>query len=92
MARSQESLKISDGWEEITNDDVVAIYFQVLSGRVEIRRGTTTAPLQSERGWIYTAGEGERASSLDTIANGSGSRLWARAANRSNATVLVDHA
>ena len=92
MARSQETLSVDSSWQELTNADVVGFAFQVLRGRVQIRRGTTVAPSPSDSGWTYAAGQGERVTSLDQIANGSGPRVWVRAANRSKATVLVDHA
>ncbi len=93
MARNQETLDIPRraGWIEITNADAEVVTFQVLMGEVEIRVGGTVPPVEAERGWIYGRPEGERQIDLANLANGGGTRVWARALGN-DAGVLVDHA
>lgn len=92
MARNMEIVTAQGaGWVELTNDDVTAITFQVVSGVAEIRRGTSASPDITLRGMVFSFSEGFLQRDLSTIAYGSGARIWAKAHAGRFAQVLVDH-
>ncbi|MBI1495415.1 hypothetical protein [Halocynthiibacter styelae] len=93
MAREQEPITVQKGqWIELTNSDVSILTFQVLEGEVEILRSAVQPAGAEKRGWLYGAGEGERAVALDEIAATGGARVWALGMSFPDAIVLVDHA
>lgn len=93
MSRTQEKLTIKYGtWIELTNADVTKLSFQVVSGKVYIRRGDTQQPSSNSIGWHYGLREGERDISLDEISHTGGARVWAKGESYPNAQVIVDHA
>jgi hypothetical protein len=93
MARDQATVGVArDSWVQLTNADVTAISFQVLSGRVYIRATTDETEPVTNTGWLYRAGEGELDIALLDLVNLSGAdRVWAYAID-GDAQVQVDHA
>lgn len=78
-------------WVEITANDISHITFQILNGRLEILRGSNTAPADDASGWIYATTTRERNLLLDQLSSGPGDRIWMRALSVEGAEVLIDH-
>ena len=93
MAKNQQVVSVN-GWTQLTNADVTAITFQVLTTPVFIRFTTDeTEPSASDEGILYQAGEGELNKSISDLTNlASADRVWARNATPDVARVYVDHA
>lgn len=93
MARDQETIECPVGvWTQLTNDDVTAITFQVISGACYIRYTTDETPPGGSVGMLYGTNQGEQNANLSDLVNLSGAaRVWARGAGVS-AQLLVDHA
>lgn len=92
MPRSQHPVSVArDEWERLTENEVLAITFQVLRGEVFIARAGAEAPT-GDTGWRYTIGEGERNIAIDEISSAVGGHVWAYGIRHDGSTVLVDHA
>ena len=92
MARNQDSLIIDyNEWEQLTNDDVTEITFQVLEGAVQIRI-EGSEPDAGDHGFAYVQGEGERGAALSDMSTSSASRVWAKGIAHPSSRVIVDHA
>lgn len=102
MARDQVSVSCPPGeWTELTNADVTAITFQVVSGSVKIRCTTGTAPSSvDDEGYVYRGSvtnsdqlPGELAVPISSLSNAAGAdRVFAIPVNGRTARVVVDHA
>ena len=97
MARDQVEITItqSDGWVQITNDDVANLGFQVVEGKVFVRAAVgAVAPAAGDRGWTYTPLMGQLSLDITALSAASGAnRVYVRApAGVPIATIVVDHA
>jgi hypothetical protein len=102
MARNQARVTCPPGvWTELTNDDVLELTFQVVTGSVKIRFTTGSPPAAlSDPGYIYHARpadsqeeSGELRVRVTDMAAGAGlDRVFATPINGRAAKVIVDHA
>ena len=96
MARDQVELSVGTTWTELTNADADVVTFQALDADIFIRVTTDgTQPYKGLKGRLYASGTGQSNISLSDLAKQlgtTGKRVWARAAEGTNAAVYIDHA
>lgn len=102
MAHNQVGVSCPVGaWTQLTNADITAITFQVVSGSVKVRcTAGATPPALDAAGYVYharPAGEqtedGELRVAIADLAIGAGiNRVYAQPIGGRSATVVVDHA
>jgi hypothetical protein len=97
MAKNQETMTIykSEGWVEITDDDITSISFQVLDGVVQLRATvgqTKPSGSAAQWGWTYADTMGQ-IGPLDITAftqESGANRIWAKTTS-AQAIIMVDH-
>ena len=94
MARDQASVTLTDNtWTQITNADVTAITFQVLTGEAFIRFTTDETTPTEGQGIRYGEGEGELNRAISELVNLAGAdRVWAKPTSALHTVIYVDHA
>ena len=99
MAQDQQTITCPDGtWTQLTNADVSALTFEVLSGSVYIRFTTNTTTPTEDHGILYHKGQGELKKNVSDLTYLSGAdRVWAKPVGinggiSDQAAVFVDHA
>lgn len=69
----------STAWALLTAADVATVQFQNTGLRtIELTRGTTDAPLVTDRGFMLAPNQGTPPAMLDTVLIGEGLRIWGR--------------
>jgi hypothetical protein len=98
MAQDQQTITCpKDTWTQLTNADVTAITFEVLSGSVFLRFTTDATTPTEDHGLLYQRNQGQLQTPMSDLTYLSGAvRVWAKPVSSGGgiadqAAVYVDH-